>query len=150
MKLKRIFAVHLIVLALVFPHAVCAEDFTFDLKLELSNLHPDVAKIRLYCGASISDAGGMIGDGDLEIDVPPAGGINNTVQLTFNASPGKKLSDAKVWRCDAYFFKQGDNTQSYPRNSTSGECQNSANDWRCAKPGTPFSMIIAGSLTKSQ
>lgn len=146
MKFKKLLAGHLLVLALVFPHAVSAEDFTFDLKLELSNLHRDVAKIRLYCGASISDAGGMIGDGDLEIDVPPDGGINNTVQLTFNASPGKNLSDAKVWRCDAYFFKQGENTQSYPRNSTSGECQNSANDFRCAKSGTPFSMIIGGVL----
>jgi hypothetical protein len=145
MDLKKMLTGHLLVLALTFPHAALAEDFTFNVQVNLSHMHQDVAKLRIHCGASISHAGGMIGEKILEIDVPANGTFNNTVQVAFNASPGQNLRAAKVYRCETRLIDRNANPGS-ARAGTSSECQNSANDWRCGKPGTPFAMIFFGSF----
>jgi hypothetical protein len=150
MKLKKILTGHFLVLVLALPNAALAEDFTFNLQVNLSELHSDVAKVRIYCAASISPGGGIIGEGDLEIDVPANGAINNNVQIKFNAGAGRNLSDAKVYRCATYLFKQGTNTQTVPRDSTHFQCQNSENDWHCGKEGTTFDMGFFGSYPVAQ
>ena len=137
MKLKKIIASYLLGLVLVLPQAVLAEDFTFDFNLEFSNLHPDVAKIRIFCATLKPTGGDTIGSGQVEVVVPADGAVNKNVLLAFNASPGQSLSDAKFYRCAPQFIKL-DGTSGFPRPSNFGQCQESSFDWLCAKPGSPF------------
>ncbi len=151
MKLNKMLAGPLLVLALVFPQVVLAEDFTFNVEVNLSNMHQDVAKFRIHCGASISHSGGMVGEKVLDIDVPANGAINNTFQLAFNANPGKNLTEAKVYRCETRLINRNSpNSPAVAYESNSSMCQNPNNAWQCGKLGSPFAMGFSGSFPESE
>lgn len=139
MKLKKIIAGHLLVLIMVFPPVVFAEDFTFNIEVEISNLHSDVNQMRILCEVE----GITLKDPFATINVPAEGGaINTTVQVKFNAtdempslSP-EAMPMQKGYNCKLQVSKAGEDFQEFlPSNSS--QC-NSANDWRCARTGSPF------------
>jgi hypothetical protein len=140
MKLKKMLAGHLLMLVLVFPHAVSAEDFTFNVGVNLSNLHEDVAKVLVACSPlrPLPTGGDLVlGQGSKELIVPANGIINTTVQLKFNANPGKNPGDAESYTCLMWFFN---NSGAFgpPLSATSSECSNSENKWKCAKLAATF------------
>jgi hypothetical protein len=148
MKLKKMLAGHLFVLALVFSSTVSAEDFTFNIPVEISNLHPDVNQMRVLC-----EIEGMTnGDGDGEptlINVPATGGaVNTTVQVKINAPNGmpalspEAMPMRRGYFCKLQVSKSGTGFQDFlPSNS--GQC-NVANNWRCARTGAPFTGSVQG------
>ena len=145
MKLKKIIAGHLLALALAFPHAALAEDFTLNVEFEISNLHPDVDQMRILCEIE----GIQMVDPFAIINVPAAGGtINTTVQVKFNAidempalSP-EALPMQRGYFCQLQVSKAGESFQSFLPSNSSG-CGGS-NEWRCARTGTPFTGAVSG------
>lgn len=140
---------HLFVLALVFPHAVSAADFNFNLKTVLTNLHPDVASIKVKCWArSDPTAGGVdiVGWGTTEEKVPKSGEINKTIQVKFNARNRKNPASAKTFDCELIFLSL-QRPDAEPLAANSSGCTNAVNEFLCAKEGTAFNSIIEGSLS---
>ena len=77
------------------PGAVFAEDFTFNIPIELRNLPPELNKWILQ--ASVADQYGRpIGRGELIFNT--SGPYVKTVQIKFNANPGKLPADAVKWQ----------------------------------------------------
>jgi len=141
MKLKKMMAGYLLVLALVFPYAVFAEDFTFNVGVDLKDLHEDVSKVRVYCTAQrLNQQGNFTGMGQAgeDLTVPANGTINTTVQLKFNAFLGKNSADVDAYNCTLLFYTAS-NDIGTPVAATSPTCSSPSNEWKCTKPGTPFS-----------
>lgn len=140
MKLKKMLAGHLFVLALVFPPTVSAEDFTFNVGVDLTNLHEDASKVQVVCvvGNSPSVFGeSTIGAANKYIDVPADGVLNTSVELQFNANAGKNPADATNYRCTIQFLSST-NSLEVVLGANNSNCTNPDNDWKCAKPGAPF------------
>lgn len=104
MKLKNIISRHLFVLALVFPHAVSAEDFTFNAGVELSDIPQDITGIEIVCAALNGNIN--LGEGVQKERIPANGALNKTIQVKFNADSGKKPADANNFRCGIKVVRQ--------------------------------------------
>lgn len=140
MKLKKIISGHLLLLVFVFPPTVSAEDFIFNVGVDLTNLHEDASKVQIVCvvGNSPSVFGdSTIGAANKYIDMPADGVLNTTVQLKFNANAGKNPADATNYRCTIQFLSST-NSLEVVSAANNPNCTNPDNDWKCAKPGAPF------------
>jgi hypothetical protein len=139
-KLKKMIAGHLLVLGLFLPQVVSAEDFTFNVGVDLKNLHEDVSLVRVYCTAQRRNQQGFLGLGQAgeDLTVPANGTINTTVQIKFNANSGVNPADVDNYNCTLLFYTAS-NDIGTPVVATSPTCSNSVNAWKCVKPGTPFS-----------
>jgi hypothetical protein len=80
---------------LISSWAVFAEDFTFNVPIELKNLPPELNKWILQVGVS-DQYGRPIGRGELIFNTK--GPYVKTVQIKFNADPGKLPADAVKWQ----------------------------------------------------
>jgi hypothetical protein len=142
MDLKKMLTGHLLVLALTFPHAALAEDFTINVPVELSNIHPEVKQMRILCEIE----GIVTVDPFTLINVPADGGaINSTVQVKFNSRDKiEPYRDPvkKSYACHLEAAKAGGDFQWFLA-SNSSQC-NAANEWRCARPDTPSTIDING------
>ena len=147
MKLKKMLAGQLLVLALAFPHMVWAEDFTISVPVKFSNIHEDVDKIKVLCVAkSILENGfpTILGNGSVEEDVPENGNLKQTITVKFNASTGKNPADAKSYECSLFVVKA--TSESNFRPSNYGNCTNPKADWFCAKAGTTLKVNSSGPI----
>ena len=92
MKLKKIIAGQLLALALIFPNAVSAEDFTFSVAVDIKNLLQDITDIKVGCIVSPDDrffTEFLIGSGAKTVKVPASGSMKQNIKVRFNANPGK-------------------------------------------------------------
>jgi len=77
--------------------------------------------------------------------VPGNGEINKTVQVQFNALPGKNPADADNFQCGLDLINiQGIKTS--PAISLNSICNNSDNDFQCAKQGKPVVLFLTGPI----
>ena len=155
MKLKEMFACHLLTLALVFPNMVFAEDFTFNVRVELSNLHPDVEGANVLCKVLIAAEGAPVGENVVGLKrsenlmVSAGGAINQTVRIKFNAYSGKNPADATKYLCLLdLVHKNG--TEIAPTPSGNNFCTTEDGEWRCALAGKPFLSVASGSIRKAK
>ena len=91
------------VFAALFPAPSFAEDFTFNVPVELKNLPPTITMGRLECLVSTADNSASIGVTDFDFAIV-AGNYSNTVVIKFNAIPGRDPKKAAQWGC-ALFLK---------------------------------------------
>lgn len=145
MELKKLLAGHLFVLTLVLPYTVAAEDFTLNVGVNFTNLHPDITSIGIRCGAVNEKSTDTIGDIIKDINIPANGAINQTVQVKFNADSGKNPADATNYKCDVLLRKQSIGSGPIP--GTDSNCDNPNNEWRCAKVGTRFVRALSGKIS---
>lgn len=151
MKLKKILAGHLLALALVFPYTVFAEDFTLNVKVNLGNMHPDVTHINVFCKVAngydnVATNSNLIGSKKSNnFKLSADGAINTTVQVKFNADPGKNPPDATNYRCLLNLIIIT-GTEINPIPSVNNLCNNPDNDWRCPLAGKPFKEILDGTI----
>jgi hypothetical protein len=145
MKLKKILAGHLLVLGLIFPHAVFADDFTFNIEVEILSLHPDVNQMRVACEIEgITQANPF-----KTINVPANGGaINTTIQVIHNEPNGMPALNPEVMpmeRAFACFLEVSKAGGSFVKflPSNGSQCSG-ANKWRCARTGTPSTTRLEG------
>jgi hypothetical protein len=154
MKLKKIIAGHLLALVLVFPQVVTAADFNLGMKTFLSNLHPDVAAIKVNCAVVNASAGSTgrggfvtgVGEGSTTEKVPASGEINKTILVKFNANPGSNPAGATNFNCNLVLIDKNGVAAS-PTPATNVLCENTVNDWKCGKQGAALNNRIAGTLS---
>jgi hypothetical protein len=104
MKIKKFLAGQLLILALVFPHAVSAEDFTFNAGVELSDIPQDITGIEIVCTALNGNIN--LGEGVQKERIPANGALNKTIQVKFNANSGKNPAEANTFRCGIKVVRQ--------------------------------------------
>jgi hypothetical protein len=155
MNIKKMLAGLLLVLALIVPHVVSAADFNLGMKTVLSNLHPDVAAIKVDCavvkssGGSTGGRGGFVsgvGEGSTTEKVPASGEINKTILVKFNANPGANPAVATNFNCNLILIDKNGVAAS-PTPATAALCNNTANDWKCGKQGAALNNRIDGTLS---
>jgi hypothetical protein len=140
MKLKKIIAGFLLVLALTFPHAISAADFNLNMKTVLTNLHSDVKAVKIDCAATKRE-GGLIGKGSTTENVSANGEINKAIPVKFNASSDRNPADAKIFSCSLSLIKKNGST-STPLSPNSPDCISANNGWRCGKQGTSVVYLL--------
>jgi hypothetical protein len=154
-NIKKIIAGLLLVLALIVPHAVSAADFNLGMKTVLSNLHPDVAAIKVNCaviqssGGSTGGRGGFasgVGEGSTTEKVPASGEINKTILVKFNANLGANPARATNFNCNLVLIDKNGVAAS-PTPATDALCENTVNDWKCGKKGVALNNRIDGTLS---
>jgi hypothetical protein len=95
------------VLAIPYP-SVCAEDFTFNIPIELSNLPSSIckAKVEVYVyddpASPLSSAEHIIGMGSAEADI--YGKLVQRLTVKFNALPGKQPGKAVSYYAPLYLL----------------------------------------------
>lgn len=91
------------VFAPLFPSPSFAEDFTFNVPVELKNLPATITKGYVQCLVYNADNSYGIGGTNYYFDIV-AGNYVNTVVVKFNADPGRDPKKAAGWGC-ALFLK---------------------------------------------
>jgi hypothetical protein len=146
MNIKKIIAGHLLVLALVFPHAVLAEDFTFRVPVNFSNIHEDVNRVLIQCNVMEQATGPQtIGMGNEIRNISGnSNTLNETFTVKFDAATGRNPADAHFYKC---FINVGTETNiSRFNNGNISPCNLPANDWNCAKQGVTYQGQIQGTI----
>jgi hypothetical protein len=89
-------------LVLLGGSSLFGEDFTFNIPYSAHSLPPEVQIMRITC--RVYDAKGeVIATGDKDIAIPWGGHTGDrTVQLKFNAHPGKKADSAVRYVCSLW------------------------------------------------
>ncbi|HWR01630.1 MAG TPA: hypothetical protein VN371_07165 [Chlorobaculum sp.] len=80
-----------------------AEDFTFIIPVQITNLHPDITKGRVSVWVtkfkSASPVDPVKCGGIQEFDIV-GGNYNNSLTMKFNAPAGSNPADAHYWSCN--------------------------------------------------
>lgn len=146
MKIKKMIAGHLLVLALVFPHAVSAEDFSFNLGINANSLHEDVTAIKLVCRVGILGTTNIIGSGFTIIPAPADGNLNTTKQVKFDVNSGQNPEDAGYYSCNIDLISQDSTSSVFSDANPLCNDANVSDDWRCIKPGTTKVNLFSGQI----
>jgi len=154
MKLKKMLVAHVLVLGLVVPFIAYAKDFTFNVGVNFTNLHPDITTVKIVCYAQREQSTGSVGIGTVDLTVPANGEINKTIQVKFNASPGGNPADAKFYLCQMILVASTVDSSNIPviihgtpSPDNDSSCNNTNNDWICAKTGTQLIEKLTGRIT---
>ena len=91
----------------VFATAAFAEDFTFTVPVDFSNLPPDVTHATIGCSAYRSASGGGVGAGGRNITIT-AGAYHGDVTMRFDAYPERDPATATHYACTALLMGSGD------------------------------------------
>jgi hypothetical protein len=152
MKLKKMLTGHLLVLALAFPNAVLAKEFTFAGNIVLSEMHPDVTTARILCAVkkeANSDASVdiNIGSGTQDFDVPASGELNGKFKITFDVNPGEDPVDVNRFKCTLRVSKDKTNF-AVPISLQSSICDNPDQEiiFRCKKEGATSRTSTVGPI----
>ena len=151
MSMKKIIAGQLILLMLVFPHAVLAEDFNLSLKTGLSNLHPDVVVVKVECFANDNTGTGRggfkknVGKGSTKVKIPQSGAISQAILVKFNANRGINPGDATGFKCGLILIGRN-GSEGSPLAATNKLCDNADKEFLCATQGKPFNPVIDGTI----
>ncbi|MES9846130.1 MAG: hypothetical protein ABW162_12540 [Candidatus Sedimenticola sp. PURPLELP] len=96
----------------VFLAEAQAADFTFNVPVELHNIHPDTTHVRVYCNVTstptwtnnpfVKIASGLSGQHSIA-----AGEFNSTITLALTAYSGKDPSSGRSYRCGLNFKTNG-------------------------------------------
>ncbi|MGA2332002.1 MAG: hypothetical protein ABSG75_09600 [Syntrophales bacterium] len=98
-------------------HSACAEDFTFNISIELSNLPSSIckAKVEVYVyddpASPLSSAEHIIGMGSAEADI--YGKLVQMLTVKFNALPGKQPGKAVSYYAPLYLLYNYDGPTPY-------------------------------------
>lgn len=97
--MKRIMALLILVATLLGAHAH-AEDFSFSVPYEATNLPPEIRFLRVTC--SVWRGGIPIGSGQYRVGVT-GGTVRGEAIVTFNANKGQDPQRATRWTCGLIF-----------------------------------------------
>ncbi len=142
---------HILLLMLVFPHVVFAEDFNLSLKTGLTNLHPDVVLVKVECFANDNSGTGRggfkknVGKGSTRVKVSKSGAINQAILVKFNANPGINPGDATGFKCGLILISRK-GSEGPPLAATNRLCDNADKEFLCATQGKPFNSVIDGAI----
>jgi hypothetical protein len=149
MELKKLLAGHLLLLALVFPHSISAEDFTFNVGVNFTNLHPDVTTVKIVCQAFRQPGASIVGVGVENLKVPANGAINQTVKVKVNAivdGGETHPEEAKNYTCQ-FFLQTKTPGNIEPLPAGNNLCNDTNNDFKCAQKGAQFIAKLTGSIS---
>jgi hypothetical protein len=93
------------ILSLIVPAALFCEDFTFNVPIELNNLHLDIEKGSVNCYVEREDGvgiGGAIGEFNIT-----NGNYNGIFTVAFNAAPGRDPAKGTQWCCGLFLKARG-------------------------------------------
>ncbi|MHB8883417.1 MAG: hypothetical protein ACYC69_18165 [Thermodesulfovibrionales bacterium] len=108
MKIYAMLAMLLLLFIVALPDTSQGEDFNFTVPVNLSNLPPEVTQGYVRCLVSrlnlVSHETGSAGNagllGEREVSFPiSAGRYSGAVEVSFNAGPNKRPSDARTYAC---------------------------------------------------
>ena len=108
-KLKHVLSATLL-LALTHMGAVCADDFSFTIPFDATNLPPEIRFVRVTC--SVWQGGTPIGSGQYRIGVN-GGTVRGEALVSFNASRGQDPLRATRWTCGLIFDEDEAGEKSY-------------------------------------
>ena len=137
------------VLAFILILAVCgpclAEDFTFNVPVQLYNLDPKITTARIFCRVSgLGTKSGKqsgppptitFGSGYKEFSIVNGTYVGSIV-IKFNVASGLNPADAHNWMCQLFFHNAGAAT-SNPSSTKTGSTYASGNDNRLEFDHTP-------------
>jgi hypothetical protein len=133
----------------LFAGSAFAEDFVFKVPVETKNLCPDINnsppganKIRVYCKVKANDSS-YIGSSYSEATMTN-GNMSRTIEIKFNASPGKDPSKAATYECSLSIFYS---TEMGPGFAPAEEYMK-PNGACPKKPGTLFRTVTNGVIQK--
>ena len=119
-------------LALAAPiPAALAEDFNLNVELQLNELHPDVAKIKISCTIRASGSGSWVKEQLVNVT---NNAINRTIKIRMNAEPRTAAAEGRFYSC--YF--QLVNSDGRVESPSHGFCDASRGEWNCTKDGSTF------------
>lgn len=108
-----------IALATALPRTAASEDFTFNVRVEATNLDRIVARIRVNCSVGTNDgyagpdvhAMETVGHGWAEHKFCPGEphSFNGTIAVSFNVLPMKNAGSAKAYYCEIGLTDQNGN-----------------------------------------
>lgn len=112
-KAGQIIAV--VALASLAATRLSAADFTFNVPVNISNLHPGVDEVRIQCAVT---KGYDFGTGPLRPHPDliawghkslgkPVSGYSGTVAVTIDSLPGKDPAEGKMYKCKLLLMKSG-------------------------------------------
>jgi hypothetical protein len=131
------------VLAFILILTVCglclAEDFTFNVPVQLYNLDPKITTARIYCRVSgLGTKSGKqsgppptitFGSGYKEFSIVNGTYVGSIV-IKFNVASGLNPADAHNWMCQLFFHNAGATKTSSTSSTTIGSTHASGNDHR--------------------
>ena len=132
MKIKPglIAAFLMLALAAHVPAAL-ADDFNLHVRLQLNELHRDVAKIKISCTIRASGTGSWVKEQLVDVT---NNAINRTVTVRINAQPPTAAAEGRFYSC--YF--QLVNSDGRVESPSHGFCDASRGEWNCTKDGSTF------------
>jgi hypothetical protein len=92
-----------VLMLLSFVSISYAEDFTYNVPVEINNLHPDLKVGQISCSL-INKTSEMIGKGSANFDIVN-GNYSGTVVVKFNTSIPSNNVNAYKWACALYLSK---------------------------------------------
>lgn len=152
MNSKNFIAVYFIMFGLAFPLAVSAEDFTFNVGVNLSNMHPEIVSMKLRCSAK-QGPNVIIGTGENAEKISADGTFNATVPVSFNADSGKNPADATVAICILHLgLRNGTFLQAFAANDSiiCDDPDRYPVESICSKPGTEIRTAIQENFLKKK
>lgn len=119
-----------------------AADFTFNVPVKISNLHPNADEVRIQCTVSKStDFSGSPGTDQIAWGQKslgkPIGGYSGTVVVSINALPGRDPAEGNHYKCRILVVKS---------NLTNEPVFNAPETYYKAKSGTPLKTSVTGSV----
>ncbi len=95
--------IKLSLLLIALPASSWAADFTFQVPVKLSHMHPNIAQGRVRCVVSTVRgryaANPQVGEGTSQPFNLRGGAYNGTITVTVNATNERLRADAKSWGC---------------------------------------------------
>ena len=149
MKTRLRFSLVLGAIGLALAQAAFAAELTFRVPVNLSNLHPDVKRVRVVCGIGASESAPvniLTGFMSAPINIGADGAYRGTITVEINELGGltpERRAAVRAWGC----FLVLTNTVSgsalgrwVPPGLSGGPV------WAMPKSGTPFSSQVHGPL----
>lgn len=140
MKLIQMIAGHLLVLVLVFPHAVSAKEFKINVKVDLKELHEEVQTVRILCNIQGANQATLaLGNTDVN-NISSGGSLYDTIQVIVNVDPYNP-AEVSGYQCVLKLSRDGTSflvpalTEINQTSPYYGPCDSAEEAWRCVEGG---------------
>ncbi len=143
MKRPHLFGLLLSLSGLMTAAPAGAEDFTFQVRLEVTNLLP---RTRPIVACSVYQGTVHIGGASSAPLRVSDGRRSGTVTLKFNAQPGKNPADADRYRCRLNIAKLSSIPLSDRVEGITEPVFSVGPEWARAKPGTQLVKVLEGPI----
>lgn len=148
MDIIKLLAINFIAIGLVFTHIVSAEDFTFNVPVNITRLTEDTAKVRVACrvGADTNSYGPTTSE---IINVPTDGVLNTTVEIRLDAPQGQNPANMQNYSCSLSLQRVGFSSYYDPlpwNLANIGTCASPNNKYKCASNAGNLTSPVSGNI----